>query len=505
MTAVAQQGFDAIEAIGHFVDGRVVPGRAGRHGDVFDPATGRVTGRVAMADAAEADAVVRCAAAAQRHWADVPLARRAELMFALRNAVLARRGELAARITAEQGKTTADAVGEVNRGIEVLEFACGVPQLLKGAFSEQVAGGVDVHSVLQPLGVVAAITPFNFPVMVPLWMLAGAIACGNAVVLKPSEKDPGATLLLAQLLCEAGLPPGVVNVLQGDRVAVDALLCHPLVDAVSFVGSTPVARHVFEAGSAAGKRVQALGGAKNHMVVLPDADVEVAADAAVGAAFGAAGERCMAISVLVAIGDVTEPLLAAIEARMRRLRVGPGAEPASDIGPLISAGHRDRVAGYVARAQAEGAELRIDGRLGVPERGFFLGPSLVDRVTPAMALYRDEIFGPVLSVVRCTDLDAALALVNSSPYGNGAALFTRDGGAARRFQREARIGMIGINVPIPVPAAHFSFGGWKASLFGDTHIYGPDGIRFFTRSKVVTTRWPDAAPGRVELGMPTDR
>jgi malonate-semialdehyde dehydrogenase (acetylating)/methylmalonate-semialdehyde dehydrogenase len=414
-----------------------------------------------------------------------------------------RQGELAAVITAQHGKTLPDAAGEVQRGLECIEFACGIPDLLKGEFSAQVASGVDVRSLRQPVGVVACITPFNFPCMVPLWMLPNAIACGNAVILKPSERDPGASVLLAEIFREAGLPDGVLNVVHGDQVAVNRLLVHPDVAAVSFVGSTPVARHIYETGTAHGKRVQALGGAKNHMVVLPDADLDLAADAAVSAAYGSAGERCMAVSVVVAVGEVGDPLIDAIRLRLDKLVVGPGNDPASEMGPLITAEHRDRVASYLDKGAAAGAVTVVDGRTTKVEGdGFFLGASLLDQVTPDMDVYRDEIFGPVLCVVRAASYDDALQLVNSNPYGNGVAIFTRDGGAARRFEQEVEVGMVGINVPIPVPVATFSFGGWRASLFGDSHMYGAEGVRFYTRNKVVTTRWPDPATSTVDLGFP---
>jgi malonate-semialdehyde dehydrogenase (acetylating)/methylmalonate-semialdehyde dehydrogenase len=428
------------------------------------------------------------------------------VLFHLRDLVDGNRKEIAALLTAEHGKVESDALGEVARGLENVEFACGIPQLLKGDYSEQAASGVDVYSVRQPVGVVAAITPFNFPAMVPLWMLANALACGNAVVLKPSEKDPSASLLLAELLRQAGLPDGVCNVVQGDKVAVDRLLAHPDVDAVSFVGSTPIARYVYETGTAAGKRVQALGGAKNHMVVLPDTELDLAADSAVSAAFGSSGERCMAISVVVAVGAVADPLVDAIAARVPSLRVGPGNEAGSDMGPLITAEHRDRVAAYIAEGEAAGATVVVDGRTAqLPGEGFFLGMTVLDHVTPSMSVYTDEIFGPVLCVVRVDTYDEAVALVNASPWGNGCAIFTRDGGAARRFQLEAECGMIGVNVPIPVPVAYHSFGGWKGSLFGDTHMYGPEGVHFYTRGKVITSRWPDPATSAVDLGFPRTR
>jgi malonate-semialdehyde dehydrogenase (acetylating)/methylmalonate-semialdehyde dehydrogenase len=492
-------------AIPHWVDGKPFEGESPREGPVFDPATGALAARVRLASSADVDFAVRSARAAFPAWRSAPLARRARVLFAFRELLERHRDELAACITREHGKVLADARGEVARGQEVVEFACGIPQLLKGGRSESVSEGVDVHSVRQPLGVVAAITPSNFPAMVPLWMFPIAIACGNACVLKPSERDPSASLRLARLFSQAGLPEGVLNVVQGDREAVDALLAHPEVDAVSFVGSTPVARHVYATAAANGKRVQALGGAKNHMLVLPDADLDAAADAAVGAGYGSAGERCMAVSVVVAVEPAGDALVARIAERARRLRVGDGAEPGVEMGPLLTREHRDRVAGYVARGVAEGAELVVDGRglrvVGRPE-GFFLGPCLFDRVSPEMAIYRDEIFGPVLCVVRAPDFDAALALVNANPHGNGVALFTRDGAAARRLELEARVGMVGINVAIPVPVATYSFGGWGQSLFGDTHVHGPEGVHFYTRGKVVTSRWTEPRRRRVELGLP---
>jgi malonate-semialdehyde dehydrogenase (acetylating)/methylmalonate-semialdehyde dehydrogenase len=473
---------------------------------VYDPATGRTAAEVDLASVEEVDHAVAVARDAQRAWRDVPLARRVQVLFTLRELVVAREDDLAAIITAQHGKTLADAAGEVQRGLECIEFACGIPELLKGDASSQVAAGVDVRSLRQPLGVVACITPFNFPCMVPLWMLPNAVATGNAIVLKPSERDPGASVLIAELFQQAGLPDGVLNVVHGDQLAVNRLLEHPDVAAVSFVGSTPVARHVYERGTAAGKRVQALGGAKNHMVVLPDADLDMAADAAVSAGYGSAGERCMAVSVVVAVGGVGDQLVDAIRLRLDKLVVGPGTDPASEMGPLITGEHRGRVAGYVARGEAEGASVVVDGRSRVPHGdGFFLGATLLDGVTPDMDVYRDEIFGPVLGIVRVDTFDDALALINANPYGNGVALFTRDGGAARRFEQEVEVGMVGINVPIPVPVAHFSFGGWRASIFGDSHMYGPAGVRFYTRAKVVTTRWPDPATSAVDLGFPRNR
>jgi malonate-semialdehyde dehydrogenase (acetylating)/methylmalonate-semialdehyde dehydrogenase len=495
-----------MEAIGHWIGGRPVAGTSGRDGPVYDPARGVELGRVAFASAAEVDDAVKVAGEAARSWAATPLAARAAVLFRLRELLVGAREELASTITREHGKVLADARGEVARGIECVEFACGIPHLLKGAYSAEVSSGVDVHTVLEPVGVVAGITPFNFPAMVPLWMAANAIACGNAFVLKPSERDPSASLLLAELFQRAGVPEGVFNVVQGDREAVEALLTHPDVGAVSFVGSTPVARHVYETATRNSKRVQALGGAKNHMVVLPDADVDAAADAAVSAAYGSAGERCMAISVVVAVGGVGDPLVDAIARRIPGIVVGPGDDPRAMMGPLITREHLARVRAYVEGAAAEGAEVVVDGsRAAVPAEGFFIGCTLLDKVEPGMRVYDDEIFGPVLSVVRVAGFNEAVALVNANPYGNGVAIFTRDGGAARRFEREVQVGMVGINVPIPVPVAWYSFGGWKASLFGDSPIYGPEGVRFYTRPKVVTARWPDPATSRVDLGFPTIR
>src|SRR5437016_7134684 len=429
-------------------------------------------------------------------------------MFALRDRLERHEDELAGLIADEHGKVLDDARGEVVRGREVVEFACGIPHLLKGAYSDQVSTDVDSYSLRQPLGVCAGITPFNFPVMVPMWMYPVAIACGNTFVLKPSERDPSPSLLCAQLLKEAGLPDGVLNVVHGDKVAVDAILAHPGIAAVSFVGSTPIARHVYESGTRAGKRVQALGGAKNHMVVLPDADIDMAADAAVSAAYGSAGERCMAISVVVAVGDVADPLVEAIRSRLPNIKIGPGAEAGSEMGPLVRREHRDKVASYIDKGEEAGARVVADGRehpLAKGGGGFFLGVSLLDNVTPDMESYKAEIFGPVLEVVRVGSYTDALKLVNDNPYGNGTAIFTRDGGAARAFQFEAEAGMVGVNVPIPVPVAYYSFGGWKGSLFGDTHMYGPEGVQFYTRAKVVTARWPDPGTSKVDLGFPRTR
>src|SRR3954451_7245254 len=496
-----------MKRISHWVDGAVVAGASGRTGRVWDPATGERQAEVDFADVAEVDAAVVAARAAFPGWRATSLSRRSEIMFHFREAVDANRKELAALVTTEHGKVLADALGEVARGLENVEFACGAPALLKGGFSEQASNGVDVYSILQPLGVVAGITPFNFPVMVPLWMLSNALVCGNTFVLKPSEKDPSVSLFVAELLQRSGLPDGVFNVIQGDRVAVERLLEPPDVAAVSFVGSTPIARHVYETGTRSGKRVQALGGAKNHMIVLPDADIEMAADAAVSAAYGSAGERCMAVSVLVAVGGAADPLIDAIRERVAQLRIGPGTDAAAEKGPLISREHGDRVAGCLDKGAAAGARVVVDGRSDpVPQGdGFFLGVSLLDGVTADMDVYTDEIFGPVLAVVRVASYDEAVRLVNETPYGNGCAIFTRDGGAARQFQFDAVCGMVGINVPIPVPVAYYSFGGWKASLFADPHMYGPDVLRFYTRTKVVTSRWPDPATSSVDLGFPHTR
>jgi malonate-semialdehyde dehydrogenase (acetylating) / methylmalonate-semialdehyde dehydrogenase len=499
---------DQTPVIAHWVDGKAWEGAGERTSPVYDPATGAVAATVQLASTADVGAAVASAVAAAAEWRHASLSRRTQVLFAFRELVHAHRDEVAAVLTAQHGKVTADALGEVARGLEVIEFACGIPAALKGGHSEQVSTDVDVHSVRQPLGVVAGITPFNFPAMVPMWMFPVAIACGNAFVLKPSERDPGASLLLADLWAQAGLPDGVFSVVQGDKEAVDALLDHPDVAAVSFVGSTPIARYVYERGAQAGKRVQALGGAKNHMVVLPDADLDAAADAAVSAGYGSAGERCMAISVVVAVDPIGDDLVARIAERIPDLVVAPGATPGADMGPLITGAHRRRVAGLVDAGVAEGADLVADGRglvVDGHEDGFFLGPCLFDRVRPDMTIYREEIFGPVLSVVRAASYDEAVALVAANPYGNGVALFTRDGGAARQFETEIEAGMVGINVPIPVPMAYYSFGGWGDSLFGDTHAYGPESVHFYTRGKVVTTRWADPHTRGPDLGFPTHR
>jgi malonate-semialdehyde dehydrogenase (acetylating)/methylmalonate-semialdehyde dehydrogenase len=492
--------------IRHWIAGRFDSGDPAAHtGEVFDPACGEVVARVRMAGEREVNAAVAAARAASESWSQVAVGRRARVMFRFRELVEQRQQALAQTITREQGKLLSDALGEVARGLEVVEFATGVPQLLKGEHSDQVATEVDQFSLRQPLGVVAGITPFNFPAMVPMWMFPLAIACGNAFVLKPSERDPSASLLLAQWLTEAGLPDGVFNVVQGDKEAVDALLRHPDVAAVSFVGSTRVAEYVRSEGVRHGKRVQALGGAKNHLVVLPDADLDQAVDAAIGSAYGAAGERCMAVSVVVAVGPAADALVPRLAASARALRVGDGSDPATQMGPLITAAHRASVESYVQSGVEQGAQLVVDGRgisVSGRERGFFLGACLFDCVRPEMRIYREEIFGPVLSVVRVPDLAAALELVNAHEYGNGAALFTRDGASARTFARHARAGMVGINVPIPVPVAFYSFGGWKRSLFGEAHAYGTEAVRFYTRYKAVMQRWPDSRSKGSEFSFP---
>ncbi|MDQ8023572.1 MAG: CoA-acylating methylmalonate-semialdehyde dehydrogenase [Moraxellaceae bacterium] len=495
-----------MEQISHFIGGLRTSGHGQRRAPVFNPALGEPCAEVVLADGSDIQAVVQAAKAAQPAWGDTPPLRRARVMFRFKELLEQHQHELAAIISREHGKVPGDALGEVTRGLEVVEFACGIPHLIKGEFSEQVGGGVDSYSMRQPLGVVAGITPFNFPAMVPLWMLPVALACGNAFVLKPSERDPSASLMLAELLQKAGLPDGVFNVLQGDREAVDGLLEHPDVAAVSFVGSTPVARHIYATGTAQGKRVQALGGAKNHLVVMPDADLDQAVDALMGAAYGSAGERCMAISVAVAVGDVADALVERLAARTRALRVGPGTDPAAEMGPLVTRAHLDKVRGYVDAGVAEGAKLVVDGRaLQVPahEAGFFLGGCLFDHVTPDMSLWREEIFGPVLAVVRVPDFDAAVKLIDSHAYGNGVALFTRDGDCAREFVRRVQIGMVGVNVPIPVPMAFHSFGGWKQSMFGDHAMHGMEGVRFYTRLKTVTSRWPTGIRAGAEFVMPT--
>jgi malonate-semialdehyde dehydrogenase (acetylating)/methylmalonate-semialdehyde dehydrogenase len=512
MTQVAEPAAPRDETttarVNHWIGGRVVAGTSGREGPIFDPATGRVTKHVDFASVAEVGAAVAEAKAAFPAWRATSLSKRTDILFKIRNLVEAHRHDLAACLTSEHGKVPSDALGEVARGIENLEFACGIPTLLKGGFSEQASTGVDVYQIRQPLGVVAGITPFNFPAMVPMWMFGNAIACGNTFILKPSEKDPSASMLLAELLAEAGVPEGVFNVIHGDKVAVDAILGHPDIAAVSFVGSTPIAKYIYETGTANGKRVQALGGAKNHMIVLPDADIDMAADAAVSAGYGSAGERCMAIATIVAVGDVADPLVEAIKARLPKVKVGPGSDPDAEMGPLVTEQHRDKVASYLDSSADQGATVVADGRehpLYDGSDGFFLGVSLIDNVTPEMDAYRDEIFGPVLTVMRVRTYDEAVRLVNENQYGNGTAIFTRDGGAARHFQFEVDAGMVGINVPIPVPVAYYSFGGWKQSLFGDLHMYGPEGIQFYTRAKIVTSRWPDPGTSKIDLGFPRTR
>ena len=495
-----------VKRISHWIGGRVVEGQSGRSGPVYNPALGRQTGEVDFATREEVDLAVQTAREAFPAWRAMSLSRRTALFFTIRELFDHHREDIARLLTAEHGKVLSDALGEVARGLEVIEYCCGIPELLKGEFSEQASTGIDVYSIRQPLGVVAGITPFNFPAMVPMWMWAPALACGNTFVLKPSEKDPSASVYTAELLKEAGVPDGVFNVVHGDKVAVDSVLEHPEIAAVSFVGSTPIARYVYETGTKTGKRVQALGGAKNHMIVLPDADIEMAADAAVSAAYGSAGERCMAISQVVAVGDAADRLVKAIEDRLPKIKVGNGLEADVEMGPLVTREHRDKVASYIEGAREQGAEVVADGRENTPEGdGFFLGVSLLDNVTPEMDAYKDEIFGPVLGVTRVGTYDEAVQLVNDNPYGNGTAIFTRDGGVARQFQFDVQAGMVGINVPIPVPVAYYSFGGWKNSLFGDSHVYGPEGINFYTRGKVVTSRWPDPATSKVDLGFPQTR
>ncbi|MGA1088577.1 MAG: CoA-acylating methylmalonate-semialdehyde dehydrogenase [Candidatus Nanopelagicales bacterium] len=492
--------------IDHWINGQRVAGASGNSGPVFNPATGQQQGVVALASVAEVDQAVATAKEAFASWRSSSLSKRAEVLFKFHQIVVSRRDEIANLVSQEHGKVPSDAAGELARGIENIEFACGIPQMLKGSYSEQVSSGVDVYSLRQPLGVVAGITPFNFPAMVPMWMFANAIATGNTFILKPSEKDPSVSLLIGEMLKEAGLPDGVFNVVNGDKVAVDRILEHPDIQAVSFVGSTPIAKYIYSTGTANGKRVQALGGAKNHMVVLPDADIDMAADAAVSAGFGSAGERCMAISVVVAVGGVGDKLVDAIAARMPKVKVGPGTDPDAEMGPLITAEHRDKVASYLAGAPGEGAQVVVDGReADLPSDGYFLGVSLIDQVKPGMKVYDDEIFGPVLSVMRVDTYEQAVDLINRHQYGNGTAIFTRDGGAARQFQFDIQVGMVGINVPIPVPVAYYSFGGWKASLFGDANMYGPAGVDFYTRTKTVTSRWPDPSTSSVDLGFPRTR
>jgi malonate-semialdehyde dehydrogenase (acetylating)/methylmalonate-semialdehyde dehydrogenase len=488
--------------ITHWINGALDTKKPERTGDIYNPATGKVTGTVAFGNTATVDSAVSAATAAFAEWRHSSLTKRTQVLFAFRELVAQNKEKIAALITAEHGKVLSDAAGEVTRGLEVVEFACGIPHLLKGGFSEEVSTGVDVYSIRQALGPVAIISPFNFPAMVPMWFFPVAIACGNTVVVKPSEKDPSAAMFMAQLWKEAGLPDGVFNIVHGDKEVVDALLVHPGIKSISFVGSTPIARYVYETGTKAGKRVQALGGAKNHMIVLPDCDLELAADAAINAGFGSAGERCMAISAIVAVEPIGNALVARIKSRMAKIVTGDGTK-GSDMGPLVTAVHRDKVASYIEAGAKEGATVVVDGRdLKVDGDGFFLGPTLLDNVTSKMSVYTDEIFGPVLSIIRVNTYDEALNLVNSHQYGNGTAIFTNDGGAARRFQNEVEVGMVGINVPIPVPMAYYSFGGWKNSLFGDSHAHGTEGVHFFTRGKVVTSRWLDPSHGGINLGFP---
>ncbi|MFO1069780.1 MAG: CoA-acylating methylmalonate-semialdehyde dehydrogenase [Geminicoccaceae bacterium] len=493
--------------IGHLIGGKRVAGSSGQFGPVYNPATGEQAGRVAFASAAEIDAVVQIAKAAQPAWADTSVVRRARVMFKLKELIERNMDELAAMITAEHGKTLDDARGSITRGLEVVEFACGIPQLLKGEFSHNVGTGIDLLSVRHPLGVCAGITPFNFPAMIPLWMAPIALACGNAFILKPSEKDPSATVRLGELMLEAGVPPGVIHVVNGGRDAVNALLAHPDIAAISFVGATATAEYIYRTATAAGKRVQALGGAKNHMVIMPDADLDQAVDALMGAAYGSAGERCMAISVAVPIGQRTaDALIERLAPRVRQLKIGPGTEPGVEMGPLVTAEHLAKVRGYVDQGVKEGAELVVDGRdfrMQGYENGYFIGGCLFDRVTPAMKIYQDEIFGPVLSVVREDSYDEAVKIINAHEYGNGVAIFTRDGDAARSFANQVNIGMVGVNVPIPVPMAFHSFGGWKRSLFGDHHQHGPEGVRFYTKQKAITSRWPTGIRAGAEFKMPT--
>ena len=496
-----------VKRITHHINGAYWTGSAERSGDVYNPATGKITGKVDFASVAVVDQAIEFATRAQAEWRNASLAKRVQVLFAFREILNARKEEVARLITAEHGKVLSDALGEVTRGLEVVEFACGIPHLLKGSYSEGASTSIDVYSIRQPLGVSAIISPFNFPAMVPMWFFPIAIAAGNAVIIKPSEKDPSPVNLIAEFWKEAGLPDGVFNVVHGDKVAVDRLLEHPGIASISFVGSTPIARYIYETGTKNGKRVQALGGAKNHMLVLPDSDLDLAADAAVNAGFGSAGERCMAISALVAVEPIGDELVKKIAERMSKLRTGDGSAGA-DMGPLVTSVHRDKVASYIDAGEGEGAKLVVDGRnpkIDGAASGFWLGPTLFDHVKSNMSIYTDEIFGPVLSVIRVKSYEEGLTLINSHRYGNGTAIFTNDGGAARRFQNEVQVGMIGINVPIPVPTAYYSFGGWKSSLFGDTHAHGSEGVHFFTRGKVVTSRWLDPSHGGINLGFPQNR
>jgi malonate-semialdehyde dehydrogenase (acetylating)/methylmalonate-semialdehyde dehydrogenase len=490
----------------HFIAGHRTSGTSNKTSDIYNPALGKVAGKLHLASEADVNTAVAAAKAAWPEWADASPLRRARVMFKFKELLEANQQKMAEIITSEHGKVVSDAFGEVQRGLEVVEFACGIPQVLKGEYTEQVARGVDSYSMRQPLGVVAGITPFNFPAMVPMWMFPVAIACGNTFILKPSERDPSASLMIAELLKQAGLPDGVFNVLQGDKLAVDGLINLPDVKAISFVGSTPIAKYIYQTGASHGKRVQALGGAKNHMVVMPDADLDQTVDALMGAAYGSAGERCMAISVTVAVGKVADPLVAKLTERLSTLKVAPGTDPAAEMGPLVTLAHRDKVKSYVDQGEKEGASLVVDGRgikVAGHEEGFFLGGCLFDHVKPEMTIYQEELFGPVLCVVRVPDFESAVNLVNQHTYGNGTAVFTRDGDAAREFVRRIEVGMVGVNVPIPVPMAFHSFGGWKDSLFGDHHMHGPEGVRFYTRLKTVTSRWPTGIRAGAQFSMPT--
>jgi malonate-semialdehyde dehydrogenase (acetylating)/methylmalonate-semialdehyde dehydrogenase len=493
-----------MKQISHWIDGKHTSENSGRSANVYNPATGQVTANVQFASNELINQAVQCATNAFDEWRHSSLTKRTQVLFAFRELLNKNKSAIAELITSEHGKVLSDAQGEVTRGLEVVEFACGIPQLLKGGYSESVSTDVDVYSIRQPLGPVAIISPFNFPAMVPMWFFPIAIACGNSVIVKPSEKDPSAILFIAELLKEAGLPDGVFNVINGDKSSVDALLEHPGIKSVSFVGSTPIAKYVYETGTKTGKRVQALGGAKNHMVVLPDADLDLAADSAINAGFGSAGERCMAISVVVAVEPVADKLIPKITERMAKIKTGDGTK-GCDMGPLVTKEHRDKVASYIEAGEKEGAKLVVDGRTVKPdEHGFWLGPTLFDGLKTSMSIYTDEIFGPVLGIIRVNSYNEALEIINKHKYGNGTAIFTNDGGAARRFQNEVEVGMVGINVPIPVPMAYYSFGGWKSSLFGDLHAHGADGVQFFTRGKVVTSRWLDPSHGGINLGFPTN-
>ena len=491
-----------MKTVSHWINGSLTTDKASQVGEIFNPATGKISGTVNFADITTVNQAVQAASSAFDSWRHSSLTKRTQVLFAFRELVNKNKEKIAEIITSEHGKVLSDAQGEVTRGLEVVEFACGIPHLLKGGFSEEVSTGVDVYSIRQPLGPVAIISPFNFPAMVPMWFFPIAIACGNTVIVKPSEKDPSTIMFIANLLKEAGLPDGVFNVVHGDKVAVDALLTHPGIKSISFVGSTSIAKYVYENGTKAGKRVQALGGAKNHMIVLPDADLELAADAAINAGFGSAGERCMAISAIIAVEPIADQLIEKIKVRALKIKTGDGTTNA-DMGPLVTKVHRDKVAAYINAGEKDGAKVVVDGRnVEVAGDGFWLGPTLFDHVKPDMSIYLEEIFGPVLSVIRVKTYDEALKLVNDHQYGNGTAIFTNDGGAARRFQNEVEVGMVGINVPIPVPMAYFSFGGWKNSLFGDSHAHGAEGVHFFTRGKVVTSRWLDPSHGGINLGFP---